>query len=113
MEKDLQERVYLSDYYEEVDIAEALERPTGSKFWITGLIVSVSGSTIVLGDPSGKLDVHMEDTKSDDLQPEKVVRILGRLGSESHVEADWIIPLNIQLREFLEMRQLEKKKKTA
>jgi uncharacterized protein YdeI (BOF family) len=107
---DVGEHAYLSDYFEEVSIAEAMERPAGTKIWITGLVVSVSDSTIVLADPTGQLHVHAETTKSVDAQPESIVRILGKLGNEGHVEAEWIVHMNIRLQEFMQMRKLEKEK---
>ncbi|MFQ5977650.1 MAG: hypothetical protein ACE5OZ_05940 [Candidatus Heimdallarchaeota archaeon] len=108
MNDDVGERAYLSDYFEEVSIAEAMERPAGTKIWITGLVVSVSDSTIVLADPTGQLHVHAETTKSVDAQPESIVRILGKLGNEGHVEAELIVHMNIRLQEFVQMRKLEK-----
>jgi cytochrome c-type biogenesis protein CcmE len=107
------EQVYLVDHYEEVDVAEAVKKPIDTKIWVTGLVVSISGLTIVLADPTGELNVYMGDIKPDDLQQERVIRVLGRLRTENHVEAEWILPLNIQMREFMEMRQLEKKKKKS
>ncbi|MFX0114067.1 MAG: hypothetical protein ACFFB3_05935 [Candidatus Hodarchaeota archaeon] len=107
------EQVYLSDHYEEVDVAEAAKKPIDTKIWVTGLVVSVSGPTIVLADPTGELNVHIGDVKPDGLHPERIVRVLGRLRTENHVEAEWILPLNIQMKEFVQMRQLEKRKKTG
>jgi len=112
MTDEYNEMAYLTDHYEELNISEVMERSFGTKIWVTGLVVSVSGSTIVLADPTGKLDVHGEDSSYEDLQPESTVRVLGTLTSEGHVDADWIIPLNLHFKEFVQMREIEKRQRS-